>query len=99
MIRANMAGVARPVRMVANSSFAWSTARSIFSSASKRVSSIISSASFGAVVHLSAARRGDGQHQGADLVAAQRLEDGVLALGGEDEHGQAILHAQAKRGG
>ena len=51
MMRANMAGVARPVRMAANSSLAWSTARSIFSSASKRVSSIISSASFGAVVN------------------------------------------------
>jgi len=36
----NIAGVARPVRIAANSSLACSTALSIFSSASKRVSSI-----------------------------------------------------------
>jgi hypothetical protein len=40
MILENIAALARPVRMAANSSLAWSTARSIFSSASKSVSSI-----------------------------------------------------------
>ena len=51
MILENIAGVARPVRIVANSSLANSIARSIFSSASKRVSSITCSvASFGATV-------------------------------------------------
>src|SRR2546423_342610 len=89
-----MAGVARPVRIVANSSLANSTARSIFSSASKSVSSITCSvASF--------RRRRDwlfGGDQRADLLTAHRADDRVLTLGTEDQHGQLVVPAQAQRG-
>src|SRR5690348_2972179 len=101
MILENIAGVARPVRMVANSSLANSIARSIFSSASKSVSSITCSvASFGRCVAGHAVTGGSsGGDQGADLVTTDRLDDRVLALRTEDEHRKAIVLAQAERRG
>src|SRR5215813_5630807 len=117
-MRENMPGVARPVRMAANSSFANSTARSIFSSASKRVSSITwSLASFECAavllcrpygpVRVAApdrpARRGDsgrwrgGGDQCADPFAAEGPHDRVGALSAEDQHGQAVVLAEAER--
>src|SRR3954469_19695659 len=97
-MRPNMAGVARPGRIAPNSSFANSTARSIFSSASKSVSSITCSlASFARsgrlTVGLSRLRR----QQRADPLTTDRLDDGVLTLGTEDQHGQPVFHAEAQR--
>src|SRR5438046_265687 len=100
-----MAGVARPVRIVANSSLANSIARSIFSSASKSVSSITCSvASFrrsscgGQLTRLRVADwRLLGGDQGADLLTADRADDRVLALGTEDQHRQLVVPAQAQR--
>src|SRR5690349_6547188 len=100
-----MPGVARPVRTLPNSSLANSIARSIFSSASKRVSSITwCSASFVGYVNErlrtttrggSAQRRGglgrDGGDQSADLLTFDGPDHGVIPLGGEDQHRQPIL--------
>ena len=63
MILANIAGVARPVRMAANSSLACSIARSIFSSASKSVSSITCLSSFVLIVSVGRTGVRDGGHQ------------------------------------
>src|SRR5581483_6292328 len=102
----NIAGVARPVRIVANSSLANSTARSIFSSASKSASSITFSTPIRGIRLLSGRsfdwRRSVrllGGDQGADLLAGDRADDGVRALGAEDEHGQLVVQGQAQRGG
>src|SRR5262245_954910 len=86
-------------------------ARSIFSSASKRVSSITVPRLLRALrssVHLRA-RWGAwsmrvlvGRHrsdQRADLLAGDGPDDRVLPLGPEDQHRQAILHTQAESGG
>src|SRR5918912_1090645 len=100
MILENIAGVARPVRIAPNSSLACSTALSIFSSASKRISSITCSVASLLVLMLlagggcGAASRGD---QGTDLLAAHGADDRVVALGAEDEHRQVVLLAQAER--
>src|SRR6266536_6198117 len=104
----NIAAVARPVRIVANSSLANSIARSIFSSASKSVSSITCSvASFRRLlkrgpIHLQIAgrRRSDrlrGGDKSADPLAADRPDDGVLTHRAEDEHRQLVVHTQAER--
>src|SRR5258705_13530886 len=100
MMRATLPGVARPVRMAANSSLANSIARSIFSSASKRVSSITWSASFGRLRGSSThdGRGLTGGDQGADLLAGDSAGDGVLALGAKDQHRQFVLLAQGERG-
>src|SRR3954468_10180434 len=96
MILENIAGVARPVRITANSSLACSIARSIFSSASKSASSITCSvASLGV---RPAVRKSGGGDQGTDLLAAHRLDDRVFPLGTEDQHRQPVVHAQAERG-
>src|SRR5205809_2907088 len=96
MILANIAGVARPVRITANSSLANSIARSIFSSASKSVSSITCSvASFG---RSSGRYRSSCGDQGTDRLAAHRSDDRVFPFGAEDEHRQPVVHAQAERG-
>src|SRR3954453_19514995 len=92
MIFENIAGVARPVRIAANSSLACSTALSIFSSASKRVSSITGSSR---LLLFLKSLCGD---QGADLVAADGTDDGVVPLGAEDQHGQVVLLAEAEGG-
>src|SRR5437764_1404881 len=97
MILENIAGVARPVRITANSSLANSIARSIFSSASKSVSSITCSvASFRR--SSGGTPRSGGGDQGTDLFAAHRLDDRVFPLGAEDQHRQPVVHAQAERG-
>src|SRR3954471_17735289 len=93
MILANIAGVARPVRIVANSSLAKEIARSIFSSASKSVSSItypVASSNPGRPSH-----RGD---ERSDPLTDHSTSDGVLTLGPEHEHGQPVVHTQAERG-
>src|SRR6266540_6173727 len=101
MILENIAGVARPVRMTANSSLANSIARSIFSSASKSVSSITFlllwtelDRSPSLIVTIQDGLRCD---ECADPLTTQRANDGVLALGAEHEHGQLVVHAQAER--
>src|SRR5689334_15832805 len=98
-----MAGVARPVRIAANSSLACSTALSIFSSASKRVSSITGSSRLLAVSVVRdgwapSVGCGSGGDQGADLFAADRTDDGVVALSAEDEHRQVVFLAETERG-
>src|SRR3954453_18677961 len=102
MIFENIAGVARPVRIAANSSLACSTALSIFSSASKRVSSITAKVASSAQMVLlrcgGSARKASGGDQGTDLLAAHGADDGVVTLGPEDQHGQIVLLAQAEGG-
>src|SRR4051812_40792531 len=100
--------------MAPNSSLANSIARSIFSSASKRVSSITCSASFVDVASgsdrgagLGAAWSAQGWYrirrrrgdQRADLLTFDGSDDRVVTLRGEDQHRQSILLAQAERGG
>src|SRR3954454_1451661 len=96
-----MAAEARPVRIAANSSLACSTALSIFSSASKRVSSITEHSLLPAGSGLSVVRwwmGWSGGDQRADLLAGQGADDRVVPLGAEDEHRQVVLLAQAVRG-
>src|SRR5690348_7008482 len=85
-MRANMPGLARPVRIDAKSSRATATAFSIFSSASKRVSSITVLLPLG----------GD---QCSDLLTCDGPGD--IAVGEEVEHQDrhAVVHAEAERGG
>src|SRR6516162_11436948 len=97
-----MAGCARPVRMTANSSLATATAFSIFSSASKRVSSITAAP----VPSLACPRlltAGVGilrpADQRADLLPAYCSHDVTLFHQVEDDNGQAVVHAQAHRRG
>src|SRR5215471_13581249 len=94
-----MAGCARPVRMTANSSLATATAFSIFSSASRRTSSITA-----APVHRVLSRRlaagasiGRLADQRADLLPAYCSHDVTLLHQVEDNNGQAVVHAQAHR--
>src|SRR5689334_5020586 len=95
MILPNIAADARPVRIAANSSLACSIARSIFSSASRRASSITwSVASFDWRLVAASA----GRDQRSDLLTADRPHDGLATLGGEHHHGQLVVHAQAERG-
>src|SRR5688572_33110961 len=90
MILEKMAALARPVRIAANSSRAWAMAPSIFSSASRRVSSI--------TLAPSCRDRSAGGDQCPDLLTTDGLDDGVLPLRAEDQHGQAVVHAEAERG-
>src|SRR5882757_6147815 len=96
-----MDGCARPVRMVPNSSLATTTAFSIFSSASRRVSSITAAPVRFLCLHAPAA---DGSviprpaYQGADLLTAHRPRDVALFHQVENDDGQAVVHAQAHRG-
>src|SRR5262245_24536128 len=93
MMRENIAGEARPVRIVANSSLANSTARSILSSASKRASSITwSVASFGAGSALGWVSAVD-----AGAVAVARGFDRVSS-GGRDQ-GSDLLAEYGSRDG
>ena len=94
-MRENIPGLARPVRMDDRSSRATDTAFSIFSSASKRVSSITAYSLIGPRV------RGLllGGDQCSDLLTCDRPRD--ISVGEEIEHQDrhAVVHAQAERGG
>src|SRR6476659_9597739 len=95
LMRENMPGLARPVRMDARSSRATDTAFSIFSSASKRVSSIT-------LLLPSLARPGRPPSSGdqcSDLLTCDRARD--ISVGEEVEHqdGHAVVHAQTECGG
>src|SRR5580700_5334160 len=108
-----MAGWARPVRMTANSSLATVTALSIFSSASKSVSSIMfgsvyfqclwSLAVFAACLRSERVLRvlsGAGAaDQRADLLAADGPDHVPLAHEREHHDRQSVVHAQADRRG
>src|SRR5206468_1581834 len=89
--------------MVAKSSLATSTAFSIFSSASRRVSSITVAPSSRRHVRRPAwtARRGPspGRHERADPLTPDRTRHVPLALHPEHDHGQLVVHAQAEGGG
>src|SRR5690242_7387426 len=106
-----MPGVARPVRIPAKSSLATSTAFSIFSSASRRVSSIMLGSFSGALVRdtsrgvvslahapsRSRGRRGSpGGDQRPDPLTTQGVHHVALALHAEDDHGQLVVHAEAE---
>src|SRR5690348_16857418 len=100
MTFANIAGVARPVRIVAKSSFACSTARSIFSSASRRVSSI----TLVLLLRSRLARRGNtqlprsrGGDQRTDSLTVDGSGEGVLAFRAEDQHRKLVVAAQSER--
>src|SRR5271154_5185307 len=87
-IRENMPGLARPVRIVDKSSRATDTAFSIFSSASKRTSSIICPAAFPS-----------GGDQRPDLLTSDRTGDIPVGQQVEHEDRHAIVHAQTECGG
>src|SRR5512139_509360 len=98
-----MAGVTLPVRMEAKSSLATTTAFSIFSSASKRISSITSApvacsspapghGSRGRGRSCSAFGRAD---QRADLLTSYGPDDIALAHEVENDDGQPVVHAEA----
>src|ERR1700742_5407388 len=87
-IRLNMLGLARPVRMVDRSSRLTDTAFSIFSSASKRVSSIIS-----------APRLPSRCDQRSNFVTRDGPSDIAIGQEVENQNRHAIGHAQAERGG
>src|SRR6202012_5391970 len=103
-MRENMLGLARPVRMVDRSSRPTDTAFSIFSSASKRVSSImfaplllIAALCLVAGAHVCAAPSGSDQR--SDLLTCNRASN--IAIGQQVEHQNrhAIVHAQTEGGG
>src|SRR5919107_6378450 len=112
MILLNMAGFARPVRMAANSSLATSTALSIFSSASRRVSSI-TAAPCGSGGGRWAAQDSDARSwpgsparptsarddPRADPLTPDGAGDVAITLHAEDHHRQVVLHAEAEGGG
>src|ERR1700736_3059439 len=79
-----MPGFARPVRIDAKSSRATATAFSIFSSASKRVSSITASSS--------------GGYQCSDLLTCDGPGDIAVDEQVEDQDRHPVVHAQAERG-
>src|SRR3954449_5817535 len=93
-MRENIAGVIRPVRMAANSSFATATAFSIFSSASRSSSSITPVPSTSSVF-----RRVVGSDDCPDLLTSDGPGD--VAVGEQVEHhdGHRIVHAEADGGG
>src|ERR1700727_2142036 len=84
-MRLNMLGFARPVRMVDRSSRLTATAFSIFSSASKRVSSIM-------CAPLSCG------HQRSDFLTRDRPSDIAIGQQVENQDRYAIVHAQAEGG-
>src|ERR1700761_3393455 len=86
-MRENMLGLARPVRMVDKSSRPTDTAFSLFSSGSKRVSSIM------------APLLPSGGDQRPDLLTRDRASN--IAIGKQVEHQDrhAIVHTQTKCGG
>ena len=110
MTRENMPGLARPVRMDDRSSRATDTAFSIFSSASKRVSSItvhllhLRCASFTAARHahpalMFLAGAGALVTSVPDLLTCDRTRDIAIREQVEYQDWHAVVHAQAERGG
>src|SRR3990170_5223995 len=96
MILENIAGLARPVRIVAKSSLATETAFSIFSSASKRVSSITSvSVSVGDGLGPSRGASGVGPDERADLLTVHRARDVAVVGEVEDDDREPVVTAQA----
>src|SRR5581483_6693600 len=89
-----MPGLARPVRIDARSSRATATAFSIFSSASKRVSSITVPSSVSLLA--SANSRGD---QCSDLLTCDGPGDIAVGKQVEDEDRHTVVHAEAEGGG
>src|SRR3954447_8056962 len=92
-----MDGFARPVRMDVMSSRATETAFSIFSSASKRVSSITSAPWSGRCGSLEGS--GDRSDGRADLLAVHRSRDVALRGHVEDDDRQPVVPAEADGGG
>src|SRR5262249_41974508 len=85
--------------MTANSSLANSIARSIFSSASKSVSSITSfllwtDRSQSLIAAIRAGLRGN---ERADPLTTQRSDNGALTLGAKHQHRQPVVHTEAER--
>src|SRR5215203_1085997 len=109
MILLNMPGLARPVRMVPKSSRATETAFSIFSSASKSVSSITLVSVFCRVRSLVALRTpvgrrgrrrsGVGADHRADLLTVDRAGDVALLGQVEDDDREVVVAAEADRRG
>src|SRR5690606_35934888 len=101
MILAKVAALARPVRIAPNSSRACAMARSIFSSASRRISSITFSPSCCRSVccrRVVPSYRSTGSKQRPGLfITTDRLDDGVRAFSTEDQHRQVVLHTQTER--
>src|SRR5262249_7464171 len=89
VIRANIPGLARPVRIVDRSSRATDTAFSIFSSASKRASSII----------CAAPALPSGGDQRSDFLTSPRTSDIPIGQQVEHQNRHAIVHTQAESGG
>src|SRR5580693_4247584 len=88
-----MDGCARPVRMPLNSSLATTTAFSIFSSASRRLSSITA-----APLRCSRASRLGPAYQCADPLTTHGPDDITLTHQVKYDNRQVIVHAQADRG-
>src|SRR5215213_7591507 len=91
-----MPGLARPVRIDDRSSRATDTAFSIFSSASKRVSSITVLLLF---LLLACAAARSGGDQCSDLLTCDRPRDIAVDEQVEHQDRHAVVHAQAERGG
>src|ERR671921_2594596 len=113
MILLNMAALARPVRMAAKSSLATSTALSILSSASRRVSSITATPCASGRrpggrlrIPTRGPRPGSptrpssaGDDPRADPLTPDGARDVAIALHAEHDHRQVVVHAEAERGG
>src|SRR4051794_885951 len=89
-MRLNIAGLARPVRTPPRSSLATLTAFSIFSSASRSVSSIMCALSSGA---------GGGVDQRPDPLTPHRTGDVPLDEQVEHHDRHVVVHAEAEGGG
>src|ERR1700712_4719877 len=97
------AGLARPVRTFAKSSFAASTDLVIFSLASARTSAITWAPSVvqWTRVYLYRARSfaGSVADESADALTADRLGEVAGRLHAEHDHRHLVVHAEAERGG
>src|ERR1044071_6399330 len=106
LMRLNIEGVARPVRTEERFSFATETAFSIFSSASRRVSSITTAPCSACSClnpgpgeippGLEGRTATGGAHQGADLLTTDRSRDVPLGEEVEDEDRHVVVHAEAE---
>src|SRR5262245_66658884 len=103
MILLNMAGLARPARIAANSSRVASTDLSILPSASWRMSLITG----GSLVQRCLRGRGlvdvrpggasTGAHESANPLTSDDAHDGAFVLGAEHDERQLVLHAEGER--